>query len=181
KDAKLAKRLKEELEWVRSSAKARQTKSRARLQRYEEMAAEAERTRKLDFEEIQIPPGPRLGNVVIEAKDLKKGFGDRVLIDGLSVSLPRNGIVGVIGPNGVGKTTLFKTIVGLEPLDGGELIIGDTVKISYVDQSRESIDPKKTLWEVVSGGLDYIKVGDVEMPSRAYVAAFGFKGPDQQK
>jgi ATP-binding cassette ChvD family protein len=181
KDAKLAKRLKDELEWVRSSAKGRQTKSRARLERYEEMAAEAERTRKLDFEEIQIPPGPRLGNVVIEATDLKKGFGDRVLIDGLSFTLPRNGIVGVIGPNGVGKTTLFKTIVGLEPLDGGSLKVGETVKLSYVDQSRGGIDPDKTLWEVVSDGLDFIKVGNVEMPSRAYVASFGFKGPDQQK
>ncbi|MDO5061063.1 MAG: energy-dependent translational throttle protein EttA [Actinomycetaceae bacterium] len=181
KDAKLAKRLKDELEWVRTNAKGRQAKSKARLARYEEMAAEAERTRKLDFEEIQIPPGPRLGNVVIEAKDLKKGFGDRVLIDGLSFSLPRNGIVGVIGPNGVGKTTLFKTIVGLEPLDGGELRIGETVKISYVDQTRAGIDPDKTLWEVVSDGLDYIEVGNVEMPSRAYVSAFGFKGPDQQK
>jgi ATP-binding cassette ChvD family protein len=181
KDAKLAKRLKDELEWVRSSAKARQTKSRARLQRYEEMAAEADRMRKLDFEEIQIPPGPRLGNVVIEATDLRKGFGDRTLIDGLSFSLPRNGIVGVIGPNGVGKTTLFKTIVGLEPLDGGDLKVGETVQLSYVDQSRGGIDPKKTLFEVVSDGLDYIKVGNVEMPSRAYVASFGFKGPDQQK
>ena len=181
KDAKLAKRLKEELEWVRSSAKGRQAKSKARLARYEEMAAEAERTRKLDFEEIQIPPGPRLGSVVIEAKDLQKGFGDRSLINGLSFSLPRNGIVGVIGPNGVGKTTLFKTIVGLEPLDGGELTIGETVKISYVDQSRAGIDPDKTLWEVVSDGLDFIQVGNVEMPSRAYVSAFGFKGPDQQK
>ncbi|MBB6334872.1 energy-dependent translational throttle protein EttA [Schaalia hyovaginalis] len=181
KDAKLAKRLKEELEWVRSNPKGRQAKSKARLERYEEMAAEAERTRKLDFEEIQIPPGPRLGSVVIEAKDLKKGFGDRTLIDGLSFSLPRNGIVGVIGPNGVGKTTLFKTIVGLEPLDGGELTIGETVKISYVDQNRAGIDPEKTLWQVVSDGLDYIQVGNVEMPSRAYVSAFGFKGPDQQK
>ncbi|WP_040312686.1 energy-dependent translational throttle protein EttA [Gleimia coleocanis] len=181
KDAKLAKRLKDELEWVRTNAKGRQAKSKARLARYEEMAAEAERTRKLDFEEIQIPPGPRLGNVVIEAKDLKKGFGDRVLIDGLSFSLPRNGIVGVIGPNGVGKTTLFKTMVGLEPLDGGDLRIGETVKISYVDQTRAGIDPNKTLWEVVSDGLDYIEVGNVEMPSRAYVSAFGFKGPDQQK
>nr|WP_297422079.1 energy-dependent translational throttle protein EttA [uncultured Actinotalea sp.] len=181
KDAKLAKRLKDELEWVRSSAKARQTKSRARLARYEEMAAEAERTRKLDFEEIQIPAGPRLGSVVIEAEKLRKGFGDRTLIDGLSFSLPRNGIVGVIGPNGVGKTTLFKTIVGLEPLDDGNLKIGETVQLSYVDQSRGGIDPKKTLWEVVSDGLDYIKVGNLEMPSRAYVASFGFKGPDQQK
>ncbi len=181
KDQKLAKRLQEELAWVRSNAKGRQTKSKSRLARYEEMAAEADRTRKLDFEEIQIPPGPRLGNIVLEAKDLNKGFDGRTLIDGLSFTLPRNGIVGVIGPNGVGKTTLFKTIVGLEPLDGGELKIGETVKVSYVDQSRGGIDPKKTLFEVVSGGLDYIKVGNVEMPSRAYVAAFGFKGPDQQK
>ncbi|WP_431800868.1 energy-dependent translational throttle protein EttA [Microbacterium sp. bgisy203] len=181
KDAKLAKRLKDELEWVRSSAKGRQTKSKARLQRYEEMAAEAERTRKLDFEEIQIPAGPRLGNVVIEAKKLQKGFGDRSLIDGLSFSLPPNGIVGVIGPNGVGKTTLFKTIVGLEPLDGGDLKVGETVKISYVDQSRANIDPQKTLWEVVSDGLDIITVGKTEIPSRAYVSKFGFKGPDQQK
>jgi ATP-binding cassette ChvD family protein len=181
KDAKLAKRLSDELDWVRSSPKARQTKSKARLARYEEMAAEADRTRKLDFEEIQIPPGPRLGNVVIEAKNLKKGFDGRSLIDGLTFSLPRNGIVGVIGPNGVGKSTLFKTIVGLEKADGGELKIGETVKISYVDQSRGGIDPNKSLWEVVSGGLDYMQVGNVEMPSRAYVAAFGFKGPDQQK
>lgn len=181
KDAKLAKRLAEELDWVRSNAKGRQTKSKARLARYEEMAAEAERTRKLDFEEIQIPPGPRLGQLVIEAQGLKKGFGDRVLIDGLSFNLPRNGIVGVIGPNGVGKSTLFKTIVGLEELDGGTLKIGDSVKISYVDQNRENIDPEKSLWEVVSDGLDYIQVGQVEMPSRAYVSAFGFKGPDQQK
>ncbi|GAA1622327.1 energy-dependent translational throttle protein EttA [Georgenia ruanii] len=181
KDAKLAKRLKEELEWVRSNAKGRQAKSKARLARYEEMAAEAERTRKLDFEEIQIPPGPRLGSVVIEANDLRKGFDDRVLIDGLSFSLPPNGIVGVIGPNGVGKTTLFKTIVGLEPLDGGDLRVGETVKLSYVDQSRAGIDPTKSLWEVVSDGLDFIQVGNVEMPSRAYVSAFGFKGPDQQK
>ena len=181
KDAKLAKRLKEELEWVRSNAKGRQTKSKARLARYEEMAAEAERTRKLDFEEIQIPAGPRLGSLVLEATGLQKGFDDRQLIDGLSFTLPRNGIVGVIGPNGVGKTTLFKTIVGLEPLDGGELKIGETVSISYVDQSRGGIDPKKTLFEVVSDGLDFIKVGNVEIPSRAYVASFGFKGPDQQK
>src|SRR5690349_6068149 len=181
KDAKLAKRLKEELEWVRSNAKGRQTKSKSRLARYEEMAAEADRTRKLDFEEIQIPPGPRLGSIVLEAKGLGKGFDGRVLIDDLSFTLPRNGIVGVIGPNGVGKTTLFKTIVGLEPLDKGELKVGETVSISYVDQSRGGIDPKKTLWEVVSDGLDFIKVGNVEIPSRAYVASFGFKGPDQQK
>lgn len=181
KDAKLAKRLKEELEWVRSNAKGRQAKSKARLARYEEMAAEAERTRKLDFEEIQIPPGPRLGNVVIEAKDLCKGFDGRTLIEDLSFSLPKNGIVGVIGPNGVGKTTLFKTIVGLEKLDSGELTVGETVKLSYVDQTRAGIDPDKTLWEVVSDGLDYIQVGQVEMPSRAYVSAFGFKGADQQK
>ena len=181
KDAKLAKRLKDELDWVRSSAKGRQTKSKARLARYEEMASEAERTRKLDFEEIQIPAGPRLGSVVIEAKKLQKGFGDRSLIDGLSFSLPPNGIVGVIGPNGVGKTTLFKTIVGLEPLDGGDLKVGKTVKISYVDQSRANIDPNKTLWEVVSDGLDIITVGKTEIPSRAYVSKFGFKGPDQQK
>ena len=181
KDLKLAKRLKDELEWVRSNAKGRQTKSKSRLARYEEMAAEADRTRKLDFEEIQIPPGPRLGSIVLEAKNLEKGFDGRVLIDGLSFTLPRNGIVGVIGPNGVGKTTLFKTIVGLEPLDKGELKVGETVSISYVDQSRGGIDPKKTLFEVVSDGLDFLKVGNVEMPSRAYVAAFGFKGPDQQK
>lgn len=181
KDAKLAKRLTDELEWVRSSSKARQTKSKARLARYEEMAAEADKTRKLDFEEIQIPPGPRLGNVVLEAKSLVKKFGDRTLISDLSFTLPRNGIVGVIGPNGVGKSTLFKMIMGEEKLDGGELKIGETVKISYVDQSRAGIDPDKSLWEVVSGGLDYIQVGQVEMPSRAYVAAFGFKGPDQQK
>ena len=181
KDAKLSKRLSDELEWVRSSPKARQTKSKARLAKYEEMAAEADKTRKLDFEEIQIPAGPRLGSVVLEAKNLQKGFEGRSLINGLSFSLPRNGIVGVIGPNGVGKSTLFKTIVGLEPLDGGELKIGETVKISYVDQSRAGIDPDKTLWEVVSDGLDYMQVGQVEMPSRAYVAAFGFKGPAQQK
>jgi len=181
KDVKLAKRLKDELEWVRSSSKARQTKSKARLSRYEEMASEADKARKLDFEEIQIPPGPRLGNIVLEAKNLQKNFGDRSLISDLSFSLPRNGIVGVIGPNGVGKSTLFKMIVGEETLDGGELQIGETVKISYVDQSRGGIDPEKSLWEVVSGGLDYIQVGQVEMPSRAYVAAFGFKGPDQQK
>ncbi|ROR67254.1 energy-dependent translational throttle protein EttA [Agrococcus jenensis] len=181
KDQKLAKRLSDELEWVRSNAKGRQAKSKARLARYEEMAAEAERTRKLDFEEITIPPGPRLGSIVLEANDLEKGFGDRKLIDGLSFSLPRNGIVGVIGPNGVGKTTLFKTIVGLEPLDDGALKIGETVKLSYVDQSRSNLDPNKNLWEVVSDGLDYIQVGNVEIPSRAYVSQFGFKGPDQQK
>ncbi|MYW89479.1 energy-dependent translational throttle protein EttA [Amycolatopsis rubida] len=181
KDAKLAKRLKSELDWVRSNAKARQTKSRSRLDRYEEMAAEADKHRKLDFEEIQIPPGPRLGSVVVEVEKLRKGFDDRVLIDGLSFDLPRNGIVGVIGPNGVGKTTLFKTIVGLEEPDGGSVKIGETVKLSYVDQSRGGIDPKKTVWEVVSDKLDYIHVGQTEMPSRAYVSAFGFKGPDQQK
>jgi len=181
KDAKLAKRLAEELDWVRSNQKGRQAKSKARLARYEEMAAEADRTRKLDFEEISIPPGPRLGSIVIEAKKLQKGFDGRSLIDGLSFTLPPNGIVGVIGPNGVGKTTLFKTIVGLEPLDGGDLKIGETVKISYVDQSRSNIDPNKTLWEVVSDGLDIITVGKTEIPSRAYVSKFGFKGPDQQK
>ncbi len=181
KDAKLAKRLAEELEWVRSNAKGRQTKCKARLARYEEMAAEAERTRKLDFEEIQIPPGPRLGSMVIEAKNLHKGFGDRVLIDGLSFTLPRNGIVGVIGPNGVGKTTLFKTIVGLEQLDGGEVKIGETVKISYVDQSRGGIDPNKNLWETVSDGLDYIKVGKIEIPSRAYVASSASRAPTSRR
>ncbi|MET7420590.1 energy-dependent translational throttle protein EttA [Dactylosporangium sp. NPDC005555] len=182
KDQKLQKRLTEELEWVRSNAKARQTKSKARLERYEEMANEAEKTRKLDFEEIQIPPGPRLGNLVIESKDLLKGFDERgVLIENLSFSLPRNGIVGIIGPNGVGKTTLFKTIVGLEQPDAGQVRVGETVKLSYVDQSRSGLDGDKTVWEVVSDGLDHLMVGKVEMPSRAYVAAFGFKGPDQQK
>ncbi|HIW61511.1 MAG TPA: energy-dependent translational throttle protein EttA [Candidatus Stackebrandtia excrementipullorum] len=181
KDAKLRKRLQGELEWVRSNAKARQTKSKARLERYEEMAAEAEKTRKLDFEEIQIPPGPRLGNSVIEAEDLVKGFDGRVLINGLSFDLPRNGIVGIIGPNGVGKTTLFKTIVGLEKPDAGTVKVGNTVKLSYVDQGREGLSGDKSVWEVVSDGLDYLMVGNVEMPSRAYVAAFGFKGPDQQK
>jgi ATP-binding cassette ChvD family protein len=181
KDAKLAKRLKDELEWVRQNAKGRQTKSKSRLARYEEMAAEAERTRKLDFEEIQIPAGPRLGSVVVEAKDLKKGFGDRVLIDGLTFDLPRGGIVGIIGPNGVGKTTLFKTIVGIEQPDDGTLRVGETVQLSYVDQNRSNIDPEKNVWEVVSDGLDYIQVGNQEMPSRAYIGAFGFKGPDQQK
>ena len=181
KDVKRAKRLKEELEWVRMNAKGRQVKSKARLARYEEMAAEADKTRKLDFEEIQIPPGPRLGDVVVESKHLVKGFDDRILIDDLSFTLPRNGIVGIIGPNGAGKTTLFKTILGMEKADSGEVKVGETVKISYVDQSRGGIDPKKTLWEVVSDGLDFIKVANVEMPSRAYVSAFGFKGPDQQK
>jgi ATP-binding cassette ChvD family protein len=181
KDAKLRKRLTEELEWVRSNARARQTKSRARLDRYEQMAAEAEKTRKLDFEEIQIPPGPRLGNTVIEVENLVKGFDGRVLIDDLSFSLPPNGIVGIIGPNGVGKTTLFKTIVGQEKPDSGSVRVGDTVALSYVDQTRAGLDPDKTVWEVVSDGLDHLMVGKVEMPSRAYVAAFGFKGPDQQK
>ncbi len=181
KDAKRAKRLSEELEWVRQNAKGRQVKSKARLARYEEMAAEADKMRKLDFDEIQIPPGPRLGNVVVEVENLVKGFGDRILIDNLSFTLPRNGIVGVIGPNGAGKTTLFKTILGLEKADSGNVKIGETVKIAYVDQSRGGIDPNKSLWEVVSDGLDFIKVGLVEMPSRAYVSAFGFKGPDQQK
>lgn len=181
KDAKLAKRLKEELEWVRSNAKGRQTKSKSRLARYEEMAAQAESMRKLDFEEIQIPPGPRLGQVVLEVNKLKKGFGDRVLIDDLSFDLPRNGIIGIIGPNGAGKSTLFKTIVGFEAPDSGTVKVGETVQISYVDQGRAGIDPKKTVWEVVSDGLDYIQVGRVEIPSRAYVSSFGFKGPDQQK
>jgi ATP-binding cassette ChvD family protein len=181
KDAKRVKRLTEELEWVRQNSKGRQAKSKARLARYEEMAAEADKMRKLDFEEIQIPPGPRLGNIVVDVDHLSKGFGDRLLIDDLSFVLPRNGIVGVIGPNGAGKTTLFKTILGVEEPDSGSIKIGETVKISYVDQSRGGIDPQKTLWEVVSDGLDFIKVGQVEMPSRAYVSAFGFKGPDQQK
>ena len=181
KDAKRAKRLAEELDWVRQNAKGRQAKSKARLARYEEMAAEAEKARKLDFEEIQIPMGPRLGNIVVEVENLSKGFGERLLIDNLSFSLPRNGIVGVIGPNGAGKTTLFKMILGLETPDSGSIKVGETVKISYVDQSRGGIDPKKSLWEVVSDGLDFMKVGTVEMPSRAYVSAFGFKGPDQQK
>jgi ATP-binding cassette ChvD family protein len=181
KDQKLERRLRDELDWVRQNARGRQAKSRARLQRYEEMAAEAEKTRKLDFEEIQIPPGPRLGNLVVEASHLDKGFGNDLLIKDMSFSLPRGGIVGVIGPNGVGKTTLFKMIVGQEQPDSGELRLGETVKISYVDQSRSGLDPKKTVWQAVSDGLDYIHVGQVEMPSRAYVSAFGFKGPDQQK
>ncbi len=181
KDAKLARRLRDELEWVRMNAKGRQTKSKSRLARYEEMAEEAEKTKKLDFEEIQIPAGPRLGNVVIEAKELTKGFDGRVLMDGLSFDLPRGGIVGIIGPNGVGKTTLFKTIVGLEAADSGGVRVGDTVKLSYVDQARSGLDPSKTVWETVSDGLDYIQVGQQEMPSRAYIGAFGFKGPDQQK
>ncbi|GHH66530.1 energy-dependent translational throttle protein EttA [Streptosporangium violaceochromogenes] len=181
KDAKRKKRLEEELAWVRSNARARQTKSRARLQRYEEMAAEAAKHRKLDFEEIQIPPGPRLGSTVIRAEKLTKGFEDRLLMDNLSFDLPRNGIVGVIGPNGVGKTTLFRMITGSETPDEGQIVVGETVKISYADQSRGGIDPAKNVWEVVSDGLDHIKVGQVEMPSRAYIAAFGFKGPDQQK
>ncbi|HEV7191834.1 MAG TPA: energy-dependent translational throttle protein EttA [Jatrophihabitantaceae bacterium] len=180
KDQKLERRLREELDWVRQNARGRQAKSKARLQRYEEMASEAEKTRKLDFEEIQIPPGPRLGSLVVEAQDLTKGF-DELLWDQVSFSLPRGGIVGVIGPNGVGKTTLFKMLVGQEKPDAGELRVGETVKISYVDQSRGGIDPTKTVWEVVSDGLDHINVGQVEMPSRAYVSAFGFKGPDQQK
>jgi ATP-binding cassette ChvD family protein len=181
KDVKRRRRLEEELEWVRSSPRARQAKSRARLDRYEEMAAEADSQRKLDFEEIQIPPGPRLGSLVVEAKDLTKGFGDTVLMEGLSFSLPRNGIVGVIGPNGVGKTTLFRMIVGEEKPDSGNIRIGETVKISYVDQLRSGIDPDQTVWEAISGGETTIRVGHVEIPSRAYVAAFGFKGPDQQK
>jgi len=181
KDQKLRKRLTDELDWVRQNAKGRQAKSKARLQRYEEMAAEADKTRKLDFDEIQIPPGPRLGSLVVEASHLDKGFDGRMLVKDLSFSLPRGGIVGVIGPNGVGKTTLFKTIVGGEQPDSGEVRVGETVKISYVDQGRAGIDPKKNVWQVVSDGLDHIKVGHVEMPSRAYVSAFGFKGPDQQK
>ena len=179
--AKLAKRMERELEWVRSSPKARQAKSKARLANYDAMVAEAGKAKKLDFAEIQIPAGPRLGSKVLVAKNLHKEFDGRALIDDLSFELPRNGIVGVIGPNGVGKTTLFKTIVGLEPLDGGELEIGETVKIAYVDQNRAGIDPDKKLWEVVSGGTDYMMVGETEVPSRAYVAAFGFKGADQQK
>ena len=181
KDAKRKKRLEDELEWVRSNARARQTKSRSRLERYEEMAAEAAKNRKLDFEEIQIPPGPRLGNTVVEAERLTKGFDDRVLMEDLSFTLPRGGIVGVIGPNGVGKTTLFKMIVGEEKPDAGSITVGDTVKISYVDQNRARIGPGKNVWEAISDGESFIRVGDVEIPSRAYAAAFGFKGSDQQK
>jgi ATP-binding cassette ChvD family protein len=181
KDAKLRRRLTQELEWVRTGAKARQAKSRSRLQRYEQMAADAQRRCTVDFDEIQIPPGPRLGNLVVEAHGLTKRYGDRVLFDDLAFSLPRNGIVGVLGPNGVGKTTLFRILVGQEHLDGGELRIGDTVRMSYVDQNREQIAPNRTAWEVVSEGRDFLTVGQVEVPSRAYLAAFGFKGADQQK
>jgi ATP-binding cassette ChvD family protein len=181
RDVKRKRILEQELEWVRSNPKARQAKSRARLQRYEELAAEAERSRKLDFEEIQIPAGPRLGSVVVEAVGLRKGYGDRALIDEMAFSLPRGGIVGIIGPNGVGKTTLFRMVIGEEEPDAGSLRVGETVRISYVDQTRARIDPTRTVWQLVSDGLDHIKVGQVEMPSRAYVSAFGFKGPDQQK
>ena len=181
RDAKRAKILERELEWARSNPKARQAKSRARLTRYEELRSEAERSRKLDFEEINIPPGPRLGSTVLDARQLVKGYGDRLLFNGLGFSLPRAGIVGVVGPNGVGKSTLFRMIVGEEEPDSGELILGDTVRISYVDQARSGLDPRKNVWELVSDGLDYIKVANFEMPSRAYVASFGFKGPDQQK
>ncbi len=181
RDAKRAKILDRELEWVRSNAKARQAKNRARLARYEEMAAEADRNRKFDFEEINIPAGPRLGSQVLDSSKLVKGYDDRLLFDGLNFSLPRAGIVGVVGPNGVGKSTLFRMIVGEEKPDKGELTLGETVKISYVDQSRSGLDPTKNVWELVSDGLDFIKVANFEVPSRAYVASFGFKGPDQQK
>jgi ATP-binding cassette ChvD family protein len=181
RDAKRAKILERELDWARSNPKARQAKNRARLARYEELRAEAERSRKLDFEEINIPPGPRLGSSVLDVRGLVKGYGDRLLFDGLSFSLPRAGIVGVVGPNGVGKSTLFRMIVGEEEPDGGDLVLGETVRISYVDQARSGLDPRKNVWELVSDGLDHIKVGSFEMPSRAYVASFGFKGPDQQK
>ncbi len=181
KDVKRRKLLEDELEWVRSNPRARQAKSRARLQRYEEMAAEADSGRKVDFEEIQIPPGPRLGRLVVESDALDKGFGDRMLIEDLSFSLPQGGIVGIIGPNGVGKTTLMKMIIGDERPDGGTITVGDTVKISYVDQNRSRIDPDKNVWEVISDGETFIRVGKTEIPSRAYVAAFGFKGSDQQK
>jgi ATP-binding cassette ChvD family protein len=181
KDAKRSRILEQELAWVRSNPKARQAKNRARLSRYEELASEAERNRKLDFEEINIPAGPRLGDIVLEAKGLTKGFGDRQLMRDLSFSLPRAGIVGVVGPNGVGKSTLFRMIVGEEKPDAGSLTVGNTVSVSYVDQSRGGLDPQKNVWEIVSDGLDHIKVANFEMPSRAYVASFGFKGPDQQK
>ena len=181
RDARLRRRLEQELEWVRSSPRARQAKSRARLDRYEQMAAEAASRQRLDFERIQIPPGPRLGRLVVEARDLVKGFGDRTLIDGLSFSLPPNGIVGVIGPNGVGKTTLLQMILGADQPDAGTIRTGETVRISYVDQMRAGIDPDKTVWEVVSGGEAFIRAGLAQLPSRAYVAAFGFKGSDQQK
>ena len=181
RDAKLAKRMQSELEWVRSSPKARQAKSKARLENYERMAAEAAQSKKVDFTDIHIPVGPRLGAEVLNVEHLHKAFGDRVLIDDLSFSLPRNGIVGVIGPNGVGKSTLFKMIVGKEQPTSGSLTLGETVQVSYVDQNREGIDANKTLWEVVSDGLDYMQVGETEVPSRAYVSAFGFKGSDQQK
>lgn len=181
KDQKLAKRLQKELEWVRTNPKGRQAKSKARLDKYDEMQAEYDKGQKLDFEEIQIPPAPRLGDVVLKAENIKKGFGDRVLFDNLSFSLPKNGIVGIIGPNGVGKTTLFKSIVGLEKLDSGDLKVGETVSISYVDQNRSGLNPNDTLWKAISDGLDYIEVGKLEIPSRAYTASFGFKGGDQQK
>ncbi|TQN32395.1 ATP-binding cassette ChvD family protein [Haloactinospora alba] len=181
RDAKRQKRIQQELEWVRSNAKARQTKNKARLQRYEEMAAEADKTRKLDFEEIQIPPGPRLGDTVVEAQGLTKGFDGQLLIDNLDFSLPPNGIVGVVGPNGVGKTTLFKMLVGEEEPDSGSIDVGSTVQVAYVDQSRAGIDDEKNVWQTISDGETYIQVGNVEIPSRAYVAAFGFKGSDQQK
>jgi ATPase subunit of ABC transporter with duplicated ATPase domains len=181
KDAKRRRRLEQELDWVRSGATTRQAKSRARLQRYEEMAAQAGKTGKIDFSEIQIPPGPRLGSLVIEVKALRKSYGDRLLIDGMSFSLPRNGIVGVLGPNGVGKTTLFRMLIGAEHPDAGSIRIGDTVKMSYVDQNRSGMDPERTPWELVSGGDAFLTVGNVAIPSRAYLATFGFKGPDQQK
>src|SRR5262249_9105791 len=181
KDVKRRRRLEDELEWVRSSPRARQAKSRARLQRYEEMAAEADLNKKLDFEEIQIPPGPRLGTQVVEVDALSKGFGDRMLIDDLSFSLPPNGIVGIIGPNGVGKTTLFKMIIGEEEPDSGAIKIGDTVRIAYVDQNRARIDPDKNVWEGISDGEAYIRAGKSEVPSHAYVSGFGFNGKEQQR
>lgn len=179
--AKRAKRMRDELAWVRSSQKARQSKGKARLAAYEEMEAEARRVTKSDFADIRIPVGPRLGAKVLEASHLVKAFGERVLIDDLSFTLPRNGIVGVIGPNGVGKSTLFKMIVGQERPTSGSLELGETVRLSYVDQGREGLDARKSVWEIVSDGNDYIEVGKSEIPSRAYVGAFGFKGPDQQK